>query len=141
MTGGAPEGRTEARSKCDVVGQRLGRDVSEWVSERRLGGDKWAAIANQILSLTGVSVSERAVAKWATENREHSRQQAREQVRLHRQRYGNNYEVGRSRAMRRAMAMFRDEHPEVWQRLLDEECGEFRALPVARRGTANRGDS
>jgi hypothetical protein len=58
----------------------------------------------------------------------------RQAVRRYRERYGTDYESkGRNRAARRAVRMFKEEHPDVWQRLLDEECGEFRALAVARR--------
>jgi hypothetical protein len=61
------------------------------------------------------------------------REANRESVRRYRERYGLGYEVARARALRRAARMFREEHPDVWQRILDEECGEHRARPVAKR--------
>lgn len=118
-------------SPRDQVATALECDPQEWVLERRAEGRSWVWIAEEIRRLTKVTVSAVAVNNWANPDR--ARARTRESVRRYRQRYGNKYDTtGRSRAKQRALRMFREEHPDVWQRLLDEECGNLRALPVAR---------
>ena len=62
-----------------------------------------------------------------------SREQNREAVRRYRRRYGKAYTAGYAKARDRAAAEFRRLHPDIWQRLLDEECGDVRAAQVAQR--------
>jgi hypothetical protein len=120
--------------KREDAAARLGCDLDAWLTERRTEGCTWPEIAEEIHRRTRIRVSAVSVRNWG--DLEAARSRSRDQVARYRERYGIGYESkGRNRAARRALRMFREEHPDIWQRLLDEECGRFRALSVAREAS------